>query len=169
MKTHVLMISRVFPKTHPRRGEPTNFAEKIRHGLSDNRGIFLETNRRLGMQKTTIITNGKLHTIRENYDLWAKRADQINAGAFELSVREWSGEPYRSKQREIIRLNKISVQRVSVVSDNRRFYSTEVDGKPVDLDLIAKNDGLAHNDFMGWFRKGLTDGALIHFTDFRYV
>ena len=39
----------------------------------------------------------KLHTIRANYPLWEKRIKDIQEGHAVLSVRQWSGKPYRSK------------------------------------------------------------------------
>ena len=72
-KTYVLMISENFPKYHQKAGEPTFFARKIEEGK-------------------------KIHTIRQNYELWNKRAEKINKGEAILSIRKWSGKAYRSKQ-----------------------------------------------------------------------
>jgi hypothetical protein len=49
-----------------------------------------------------------------------------------------------------------------------------VDGKKVPVEQLAKNDGLAVEDFVEWFfstplYKGNTfEGKIIHLTDFRY-
>lgn len=45
----------------------------------------------------------KRHTIRANYEFWAKRFEKIAAGEAVLSIREWVGKPYGkgSTQREI--------------------------------------------------------------------
>ena len=75
MKTFVLTVSRVFPKTHKRAGKQTWFVEKINQAgmpVSD------ET-----------IMGKKIHTIRANYELWEKRAMQINDGLSFDDFCEW--------------------------------------------------------------------------------
>jgi hypothetical protein len=121
----------------------------------------------------------KITTIRENYDLWARRAEKINAGEAILSLRQWSGKPYRSKQVEFLKLEKIGVQRIkitNVVSDVfgdpivRKHHSLQVIIDKVRLInslFIVKNDGLNEQDFKWWFNKDI-DGVIIHFTDFKY-
>lgn len=78
MKTYVLTLSKVFPKTHKRAGEPTDFEL-----------LFKDNN-----------YFDKIHTIRANYPLWKQRISEIQAGRAVLSVRQWTGNPYRSKQVE---------------------------------------------------------------------
>lgn len=73
MKTYVIMIAKNFFKGHINAGEPTNFRRKIEKGE-------------------------KIHTIRPNYDLWAKRIYEVNMGQAILSIREWIEKPYHSKQ-----------------------------------------------------------------------
>lgn len=48
-----------------------------------------------------------------------------------------------------------------------------VDGKPVPIETLAKNDGLELPDFIEWFfgsvhTGNVFKGKIIHFTDFRY-
>lgn len=163
-KTYVLMLSRVFPKTHPRTGEPTDFKPKKEKGI-------------------------KKHTIRGNAALWEHRADEINAGRAELSVRQWSGKPYEpgSHQIEIARLTRLGTQRVTLPY----FYSSKLKAFiPVCVKVwrddgsckvcynseVAVNDGLSLKDFLAWFkRKGRKNkpvedfnGVILHFTDMRY-
>lgn len=155
MKTYVLTVSENFPKTHPKSGEPTGFIDKIGRKI-------------------------KKHTIRGNYDLWARRFEKINAGEAVLSIRVWEGKPYNSKQREIFRYDcrrKIGIERLNMDTfdvgrdDNNDVYLKFKVGKTmVSADLLAKNDGLSYEDFENWF-KGYDFSkpmAVIHFTDFRY-
>jgi hypothetical protein len=145
MKTYVLTISEKFPKTHPKSGEPTNFPLKIKH-------------------------YDKIHTIRRNYDLWSKRFEKINAGEAVLSVRVWEGKPYKSKQREIFRYDYRRNIGIEKVTFRDYLYDINVNGSSVDVDDLAKNDGLSYADFEHWF-KGYDFSkpmAVIHFTDFRY-
>lgn len=151
MKTYVLTLSHSFPANHAMHGKPTYFREK-----------FLGTP---GMLR-------KLHTIRANYALWKKRFEKIAAGEACLSVREWTGAPFRSKQVEIARLTRkdgIGIQRL----DFANLYGCDrhfVDCYDVNLRKLANNDGLSLDDWREWFKKyDLTKPlAIIHFTSFRY-
>lgn len=150
MKTYVITLSKAFPATHPRKGEPTGFREAFR--------------------KT------KLHTIRANYDLWAKRFEKIAAGEACLSIRQWVGKPYRksSTQREIVRLtreNGIGIQKLRIY-EHEPFPVVYADRytTPVDWQELAANDGLPLSDWREWFKDyDLSQPlAIIHFTSFRY-
>lgn len=150
MKTYVLTLSHSFPANHAMHGKPTYFREK-----------FLGTP---GMLR-------KLHTIRANYTLWAKRFEKIAAGDACLSVREWLDTPYRSKQREIARLTAddgVGIQKLTFFA-GRIIYPTVGKYQP-SVKEIANNDGLHADDWVYWFKnydlsKPL---AIIHFTKRRY-
>lgn len=154
MKTYVITLSKVFPKGHPKQGEPTGFEDKLHNSLNN----------------TLAMLPKKRHTIRANFGLWAERFAEIEAGRAALSVRQWTGAPYRSKQREIVRLTKedgIGLQPLCLV--DLFSATTIVDGK-VELPELAKNDGLTFEDWYYWF-KGYDLSqvlAIIHFTKFRY-
>ena len=158
MKTYVLLISQYFPATHPRKGEPTSFPAKILKGLGDN-FYYLQPM--------------KIHTIRANYDLWKKRIDEINAGEAVLSLRYWTGKPYKSKQKDFATICKggIGVQKLGFSSGKIHYPFIAADkASSLDVELIAHNDGLSLSDFEAWFKgydlsKAM---AIIHFTDFRY-
>lgn len=145
MTTYVLTVSELFPKTHKKSGKPTGFLLSIKH-------------------------YDKIHTIRGNYDLWAKRFEKINKGEAILSVRIWSGKPYQSKQQEIFKYDKkthgIGLQKLEQPNN---FVFAPIEGKKVPWDLVAKNDGLSFDDFCDWFKvRSDKPMAIIHFTDFRY-
>lgn len=158
MKTYVITLAKVFPAGHPRAGEPTHFRHKVEAAINGWSDHWL-----------------KLHTIRGNYPLWKKRFEQIDAGKACLSVREWSGKPYHSKQVEIARLTKedgIGLQKLkscktvwqSIIS----ALNDETVYEPYNLS-IAYNDGLTFNDWFCWFKdQDLSNLAIIHFTGFRY-
>ena len=139
-KCYVLMVSKNFPATHPRKGEETKFIEKIRKGI-------------------------KKHTIRGNYWFWKKRIAEIKQGKAYLSLRQWSAKPYCSPQIEIMQLTNVDVERL----DHNEFgYQIECFGYPYDDRDFARNDGLILPDFKAWFKKAEYPMAIIHFTDFRY-
>lgn len=147
-KVAVLTLSQQYQKGHPKEGLPTEFVEKLKAGV-------------------------KLHTIRSNYGLWAKRAEQINAGKMELSIRVWSGKPYRSQQIEVARLTKLGVQRVCITRMGADHEpAVEIDGRIIDrgASMLSKNDGLEYWDWFSWFLKSTTqfEGVILQFTNMRY-
>lgn len=145
MKTYVITLSEKFPTTHTRKGQETDF-----------RRLFLNGN--------------KIHTIRANFPLWEKRIAQIQKGEAVLSVRQWTGKPYQSKQVEIARLTAedgVGIQELKLTDLSR---PTTINGQRIELPSLAQNDGLSFNDWFNWFigydlSKPL---AIIHFTKFRY-
>lgn len=76
-KKVVVTLCRVFPVTHSLAGKPTEFEGKLKE-------------------------HKKIHTIRYNKNgVWDKRYKDIASGKKYLSVREWTGRPYNSEQREL--------------------------------------------------------------------
>lgn len=151
-----ITLSRVFPKTHSRAGELTQFGDKLKDGQ-------------------------KKHTIRRNYDLWAHNAQKMQNGGYTLCVRQWIDKPYRSKQREIHATDTpIGVQRIQIYYHhdfhaNRPYLTARIiGGNEVDVAELAKNDGLSLPDFAEWFfgkepQGDMTfNGVIIHFTNLRY-
>ena len=168
MKTYVITLSQVFPTTHPKAGIPTGFQHKLQTALN-------------GWKDHAFI---KLHTIRANYPLWAKRFEQIERGEAYLSVRQWSGMPYASKQVEIARLTKedgIGIQKLyltdeinllgeyGIVESTWELFGIPGDSK-VSCKQLAYNDGLSYEDWDAWFEKYDKSKplAIVHFTKFRY-
>lgn len=149
MITYVLILSQTFPANHPKEGQLTRFADKLQSGE-------------------------KLHTIRANYHLWHKRFENIEKGEACLSVRQWTGKPYRSKMVEIARLTKddgIGIQCVAFYKQADLFERCNIKyAAPPKLNILAKNDGLSFKDWKDWFRNyDLSNPlAIIHFTKFRY-
>ncbi len=167
MKTYVITLSQSFLKGHPRAGEPTYFAKKFMNGVFRT-GYYSDPGEIETMDIPLILS--KIHTIRGNYDLWAKRIKEVQEGKAVLSIRVWSGKPYNSGQITIATLTAehgVGVQRVEFTAT-----LTEIDGvaKEIDTDVMAYNDGLVLEDFVNWFKKyDLTKPmAIIHFTEFRY-
>lgn len=174
MKTYVITLSRHFLANHKRAGEETHFKEKFLLGQScpdcatpqDLLGINIsDCNSRV-----RACSFPKIHTIRANYPLWEKRIKEVQEGRAALSIRQWTGKPYRSKQVEIVRLTTedgVGIQLLEltndlsecIVGDHRHSYVS-----------VAKNDGLHPADWLDWFScydlsKPM---AIIHFTKFRY-
>lgn len=134
MKTYVLIISQKFPKTHKKSGKATYFQINIKEKI-------------------------KIHTIRKNCQLWEKRIKEVEKGNAVLSVRVWTGLPYRSKQREIFQFTK-----------NDGVGIEKLDYGIGNYPDLAYNDGLLRQDFSDWFKDAdkTKPLAIIHFTPFRY-
>lgn len=175
-KTYVLTLSATFPKTHNKAGMPTGFKVKFALGQGcpdcdkpqDLSGVNISDCN--GCVNACSLP--KLHTIRANYHLWEKRINEIQKRRAVLSVRQWEGKPYRSKQVEIAQLTAadgIGIERL-IFDKSRDFLLPNVNYKPVGVGNLANNDGLSLDDWKEWFKdydlsKPL---AIIHFTKFRY-
>ncbi len=153
-KKYVITVSRNFPNEHERKGEETKFIESIESKI-------------------------KIHTIRGSFELWKKRFHEIEKGNAYISLRYWSGTPYKSKQIEFKRLTKddgIGIELLvfdeklatpfpNIIS-KEKIYVPRIS----NVDELASNDGLSSKDFKEWFKgydltKPMT---VIHFTKFRY-
>jgi len=148
MKTYVLILSKKFPAKCRRAGEKTQFEPNL----------FIV----------------KKHTIRSNFELWKNRIDEVNEGKAIISIRQWSGKPYRSKQEELETLTHkdgVGIQRLTFTDCNiyRPFVAGFFGEQPSTMTL-ANNDGLTVEDFVDWFKDyDLSQPmAIIHFTAFRY-
>ena len=152
MITYVLIVSEFFPKTNSKASLPTGFINAISKKF-------------------------KRHTIRGNYLLWKKRFDKINSGKAVLSVRYWSGKPYKSKQIESFVFDKtdgIGLEKIEFDTDKDNVPALKYPlinnyYKP-NIQIISENDGLSLKDFKEWFKNyDLNEPmAIIHFTSFRY-
>ena len=136
---------------HPKAGKPTWFKEKLLHGA-----IYYEA---------------KLHTIRGNFPYWDNVVCEVNAGRAVLSLRQWKGKPYKSKQEEFLKVRKLGIQLIEIKgSDGLYFPRIMVDGKMLREETgwrLAANEGLSDIDFIDWFTKDFV-GAIIHFSRLRY-
>ena len=109
--------------------------------------------------------------------MWKKRIDEVNQGIAILSVRYWSGLPYRSTQVEICQFKKgsgIGIEKIcfnnfgiAVLSDENVAFKSNFFFYMSDM---AKNDGLSFPDFYEWFYAydKTKPMAMIHFTTHRY-
>lgn len=138
MKAHVLTFAKQFMKGHPKAGEPTGFEKKL----------YCES---------------KIHTIRSNYEYWKPKIEQVQRGEAFLSLRQWKGKPYRSKQREFMRVFDAGFQPIYINHLGAGF----IGNTELAMQNVAKNDGLTMQDFDAWFDEHF-EGIIIHFTDFRY-
>lgn len=179
MKTYFITLSRLFPKGHRKEGEKTFFKEQLQNALLADAGVSAcdcckyETRDCGACGHEASGFHKKLHTIRANYDLWAKRFADVERGEACISVREWADKPYRSKQFEIARLTKedgVGIQKLTcekIIKETSYMADDIHCATKVDL---ANNDGLSLNDWLYWFKdyNYKEPMAIIHFTKFRY-
>lgn len=140
----VLTFSRYFPKGHPKAGQPTFFVENILKGIHKVKDGYVYGECAL-----------KLHTIRAG--------DRWNVGDM-ASLRVWSDKPYRSKQIEFAQVEVKKTWAFDLIADHisvewfingqqMGYYTpkTASEYRNPDLFKVAKNDGLAIEDFATWF------------------
>ena len=159
IKTYNIMLSRVFPKTHPRAGEDTGFKPKV-FASFNNMPCYLK----------------KLHTIRANYPLWKERFDEVQRGEAVINLRQWLGEPYRSKTvllKTLTADDGIGLQRLDFKMPDHGdlpFYVIDESMVFTTGKELSHNDGLELQDWLDWFRDydQKQPLAIIHFTPFRY-
>jgi len=121
--------------------------------------------------KKKILSGEKRHTIRHSYEFWKKRIDEINAGRAILSVRQWSGRPYNSKQKEIkqFKQGEVSYQSVAITGQASDVGIQQSSGgykllSNKKIKTLAENDGVTLKQFQSFFKGGVLDGIIIHFT-----
>lgn len=160
----VITFSRVFPKTHPRRGEPTFFVEQIlkQKGVDWTTRSYLMKlilyNQKnlldgkltkqdlIDFQKSLIDYKGlKKHTIRNGC--------RFREGDW-FSPRVWSGRPYFSPQ--IIFLPNTQVMRIwdfqiTNGAINSLIINYRIIHNSWQVLELALNDGLSLEDFEKWF------------------
>ena len=149
-KTYVITVAKNFLAGHPKKGLPTNFPEKILNGT-------------------------KTHTIRQNFEYWHKIVKKVNSGEGVLSIRQWTGKPYKSYQQQLFVCQKLEIQKVFFrkAPKNKPFQKVfiQIDGEMftgVHFDKVAHKDGFNDvQDFIDWFPQEM-NGCIIHFDAVKY-
>jgi hypothetical protein len=182
IKIYRLPLSRVFPATHPRAGEPTEFRYLIEVALKNAplRDLPFSCN-----------YYGKIHTIRainpeSKSKNWTEKIKDVQEGKAVLVVYQWNGKPYSADgctNRFVFGTDKTEVfidglmrtgkyeDAIPVIDSgigtqkltfcygaiNRTEVTTygymrDVQ-KSINILDLAKNDGLSVEDFRAWFRN----------------
>ena len=165
-----IKFSPFFQKTHPCAGQPTYFIEKIWRYLIDSctdpaEKKELQTisffylnqfDRELWDVSKIDSMSNKSHTIRKGH--------RFKAGEY-FAPKVWTGKPYRSKTYQFapaIEIKKVfdfKITNNQVLIDGM-LYAT------LDLNRVAKNDGLRLCDFFDWFQFPKDfDGQIICWND----
>lgn len=141
-----MRFARTFPATHPRKGEPTYFVEKIRAALvNDTWDIYDELKRDFSIEMY-LSCDPKFHTIR--FGRHWKVGDRF-------VPKIWTGAPYRSKT--LAFGPPIEVKKVWDIRIGEGGFVCEGELLTCDLSTLAENDGLTLDDFWAWMNPD-TDG-----------
>jgi hypothetical protein len=175
MKTYVITLSQFFPVGHNQSGNETNFKYEFLLGQCCP---DCEVKQDLSVKEISRCNSciraclrPKLHTIRTNYPIWEKRIGEVQAGQAVLSVRQWTGKPYRSPQIEVAKLTSatgIGIQKLVFCGALSRF---KIENRTIPFtEQLANNDGLSLDNWIEWFNGYDLNQpmAIIHFTKFRY-
>lgn len=186
-----IMCSRHFPKGHPKAGRPTGFVEKILYDLV-NRKVCTKSKAVEWTRQTGIDDDHPMCFIDtfDQYNCTIPKGHTIRAGSRfspgeTVSLRVWSGLPYRSKQ---IEFAQVEVKKTWAIEINNRFgaasfevvingkifahlhYGNDADLNKEGLIRLAANDGLELDDFVSWFsmhpkKKEVFRGQVICWSD----
>lgn len=138
-----IMFSRMFPAYHPRKGEKTNFVNKIWKGF-----FLMGCNGELMYEWGLIPENvnplcPKYHTIRAGH--------RFEAGEY-FAPKVWTGLPYKSKPYQFappVKIEKVwnftIINRLGFIGDQKRRLINSAED-------IAQNDGLSLEDWLAWFK-----------------
>lgn len=167
-------VSPRYPSTHPRKGEPTYFVEKIQLALN----LLVQV-----PGDILIDLEPKIHTCRKNYPLWVKRMKKVNEGRAVIDLYYWKlkGGRFTEGNEKVV---FATLDNTSGCGVQELYFKTEikypilypfvnnVENEEILLNVscLAENDGLSLKDFEWWFKgydlsKSL---AIVHFTKFRY-
>ncbi len=152
--SRVIIFSRIFPATHPKKGQPTHFVEKVYKSLYLMKQVPKELVEAFNWE---IMNDDKIsakhHTIRAG-NRW-KVGDKF-------SPRVWSGKPYASKQIIIapdIEIKKVFELKLQFISrpfvtfkGEKGYHESYPEGTLLQM---AKNDGFDNSeDLESWLLNG---------------
>lgn len=166
----IVMFSQVFPKYHPKTGEPTHFKEKfwcsIKHSANYYDLIMLNPGKEKEAAEVwnTVKHNWrsiqpKHHTIREGHRF--KVGDLITPKVWGYDINPTSGRtgPYQSKQ--IVIAPDIEVKKTFDFEFIPALWidesSVKINGQIINagtFEKLAMNDGLTVDELINWFGNG---------------
>lgn len=185
------MFSRVYPAYHEKKGQKTDFVEKIWAAFFDKRlGVKDVRMYNMMMRYLDNENNGVLWDLDKVINLVEGRTENPFYGEdvdFKCSTiralrkrkdtgqykpiqqnqifepRVWSGEPYKSKQVAFAPNLQVMFTHDFYVKEDMKFILNRKILDGFVLGRIAYNDGLTTEDFKGWFDKPMEKGQLLIF------
>lgn len=155
--SRVITFSRVFPVTHPRKGESTYFVEKLSKGFPEYSAddfTPLKSRPTMDIFSLLVLAIDKWKDLQPKYQT-IRSGNRWKVGD-KFSPRVWSGKPYTSKMITIapdIEIKKVwevmSEDGVLYIHNGKNLWNPMCDFNA--LSAIAQNDGLSYEDFINWF------------------
>jgi hypothetical protein len=159
----VITFSRLFPATHPRKGEPTYFVEKLWNSIHSINGIFSTNYYEIVSLNPSKENDAELFwkKIRADYDTLGEKHHTIRVGkrwkvGDKFSPRVWIGKPYASKMITIA--PDIEIKKVWDFEMKPKLFIDEcemyINGERINgesFKTLAQNDGLAAGELLYWF------------------
>ena len=138
-----IMFSRVYPKDHPRKGEPTYFVEKVlRQLIIDDKASTEDLKSELVHIPILGRISGKGHTIRKGH--------RFNEGDY-FKPKVWTVLPYKSVKHQFAPPVKVEKVYNFEITDGQIVIDGKLFATPW-LNRVAFNDGLTLADFYAWFK-----------------
>jgi hypothetical protein len=147
----VITFSRTFPKKHPKEGKPTYFLEKVQGSLYN-----------LGYDLSEYIKYPETHMANNHWDEEPKNHTIRSGNRWKVgdkfSPRVWTGIPYKSKMYqfapdvEIKKIWDIEINQWEFIINGKSFYKQHVSQWHVNIEQLAKNDGLSCGELYDWFK-----------------
>lgn len=172
--TKVITFSRTYPSYHIRKGEPTNFVEKIYKSIGFNPFDSYSEYDQLfeyDFNKDKHVMIDKLFHDLDEVQVFNPKGHTIRAGHrwkagdwFKPVV--WSDKPYRSKQIQFAPdIQIIKTWDIHFKGENPFPFINNKMLKFTQLAQLAANDGLEIIEFTDWFKKPDFDGQIISWSN----
>lgn len=166
--SRIRTLSRVFMKGHPRAGSPTHFYEKVLNSLQVNyrhpniASYLVDLNLGKELEISSFLFDSDI-----NYKIEDAKPHTIRMGRHfkpvdELTLGVWSGSLYNYNKdgSKIIKLwaGEIRAVNIEIYRGIHQPLIISQDEVVLDIDMVAKNDGLSTEDFKAWFMNRLKAG-----------
>ncbi|GAB6118882.1 hypothetical protein [Dysgonomonas termitidis] len=143
-KQILLSVLDTFPTWHSRYGEDTHFASKIKG----------------------ILPPGKIHALKSGVIFWEDACRKLATGGYCARIVYLEDRPTGKVYYPITKCKTLHTQRARYAKASQKIL---VEGKPVAVETVAGNEGLACNDFLEFLDKyDEREFVIVHFTGFRY-
>lgn len=160
-----ISFSRYFPAYHPRKGEPTNFIEKIWVSLGaefvEKQAVSIAASF-TDLRKDSINDFGAMKDIQiDRINQFTPKLHTIRSGnrwkpGMKFKPVCWSGKPYNSKviqfapEMEVVKTYSFEHYSEGIFA-GYKINGLKI-GAMVKIEEVAKNDGLTVQDFLDWFQ-----------------
>jgi hypothetical protein len=171
--SRVMLFNRVYPKGHPRQGEPTHFVEKVWESIGyfpTNEIIELLPDEYLNYLRKDSETIYPKHTTIRAGHRW-KAGDWFSPRVWGTNINPKTGKsgPYHSNQ--IAFAPDIQIKKVwsfdvvvGLFFINKDYYAYPWLEYSPKVNTLAENDGLLHDDFLDYF-PGEFHGQIITWSE----